>query len=177
MKIYDDPFAFKEGNPKPDGSSEDILTAGKKMYEQMSPETGEFINFMYDNALMDVLSAKGKAAGGYCTEILEYKSPFIFSNFNGTSGDVDVLTHEAGHAFAYYSVRDKMELCDQISPTMESCEVHSMSMEFFAWPWHELFYGSDAVRSRFVHLESALVFCPTARWLTSSSTLSMTRRS
>ena len=140
MKIYDDPFAFKEGNPKPDGSSEDILTAGKKMYEQMSPETGEFINFMYDNALMDVLSAKGKAAGGYCTEILEYKSPFIFSNFNGTSGDVDVLTHEAGHAFAYYSVRDKMELCDQISPTMESCEVHSMSMEFFAWPWHELFY-------------------------------------
>ena len=160
MKIYDDPFAFKEGNPKPDGSSEDILTAGKKMYEQMSPETGEFINFMYDNALMDVLSAKGKAAGGYCTEILEYKSPFIFSNFNGTSGDVDVLTHEAGHAFAYYSVRDKMELCDQISPTMESCEVHSMSMEFFAWPWHELFYGSDAVRSRFVHLESALVFLP-----------------
>lgn len=115
---------------------------------------------MYDNSLMDVLSAKGKAAGGYCTEILEYKSPFIFSNFNGTSGDVDVLTHEAGHAFAYYSVRDKMELCDQISPTMESCEVHSMSMEFFAWPWHELFYGSDAVRSRFVHLESALVFLP-----------------
>ena len=160
MKIYDDPFAFKEGNPKPDGSSDDILAAGKKMYEQMSPETGEFINFMYDNALMDVLSAKGKAAGGYCTEILEYKSPFIFSNFNGTSGDVDVLTHEAGHAFAYYSVRDKMELCDQISPTMESCEVHSMSMEFFAWPWHELFYGSDAVRSRFVHLESALVFLP-----------------
>lgn len=160
MKIYDDLFAFKEGNPKPDGSPQDILAAGKTMYERMSPETGEFINFMYDNALMDVLSAKGKAAGGYCTEILEYKSPFIFSNFNGTSGDVDVLTHEAGHAFAYYSVRDKMELCDQISPTMESCEVHSMSMEFFAWPWHELFYGSDAVRSRFVHLESALVFLP-----------------
>lgn len=160
MKIYDDLFAFKEGNPKPDGSPQDILEAGKTMYERMSPETGEFINFMYDNALMDVLSAKGKAAGGYCTEILEYKSPFIFSNFNGTSGDVDVLTHEAGHAFAYYSVRDKMELCDQLSPTMESCEVHSMSMEFFAWPWHELFYGSDAVRSRFMHLESALVFLP-----------------
>ena len=112
MKIYDDLFAFKEGNPKPDGSPQDILEAGKTMYERMSPETGEFINFMYDNA------------------------------------------------FAYYSVRDKMELCDQLSPTMESCEVHSMSMEFFAWPWHELFYGSDAVRSRFMHLESALVFLP-----------------
>ena len=160
MKIYDDPFAFKEGNPKPDGSSEDILTAGKKMYEQMSPETGEFINFMYDNALMDVLSAKGKAAGGYCTEILEYKSPFIFSNFNGTSGDVDVLTHEAGHAFAYYSVRDKMELCDQISPTMESCEVHSMSMEFFAEPWAEGFFGSDARKFLYSHLSGALTFIP-----------------
>ncbi len=160
MKIYDDVFSFPNGNPRPDGTAQDILAAGKKMYEQMSDETGEFINFMYDNGLMDVLSAKGKAAGGYCTEILEYKSPFIFSNFNGTSGDVDVLTHEAGHAFAYYSVRDKMEISDQLSPTMESCEVHSMSMEFFAWPWHELFYGDDAGRSRFAHLESALVFLP-----------------
>lgn len=147
------------------------------MYEQMSPETGEFINFMYDNALMDVLSAKGKAAGGYCTEILEYKSPFIFSNFNGTSGDVDVLTHEAGHAFAYYSVRDKMELCDQISPTMESCEVHSMSMEFFAWPWHELFTARMPCARDLCILRAHWSFCPTARWSTSSSTLSMTRRS
>ena len=160
MKIYDDPVVFRGGNPKPNGSAQDILAAGRRMYEQMSPQTGEFINFMYDNDLMDVMSAKGKAAGGYCTEILEYKSPFIFSNFNGTSGDVDVLTHEAGHAFAYYSVRDKMEISDQLSPTMESCEVHSMSMEFFAWPWHEMFYGDDAVRSRFMHLESALVFLP-----------------
>lgn len=160
MKIYDDPVVFRGGNPKPNGSAQDILAAGRRMYEQMSPQTGEFINFMYDNDLMDVMSAKGKAAGGYCTEILEYKSPFIFSNFNGTSGDVDVLTHEAGHAFAYYSVRDKMEISDQLSPTMESCEVHSMSMEFFAWPWHDLFYGDDAVRSRFMHLESALVFLP-----------------
>lgn len=160
MKIYDDPFGYRQGNPAPKGTSDDILAAGKKMYEQMSPQTAEFINFMYDNELLDVLSKKGKAAGGYCTEILEYKSPFIFSNFNGTSGDVDVLTHEAGHAFAYYSVRDKMELAEQISPTMESCEVHSMSMEFFAWPWHELFYGEDAQRSRFMHLESTLVFLP-----------------
>lgn len=160
MKIYDDPFGYRQGNPAPKGTSDDILAAGKKMYEQMSPQTAEFINFMYDNELLDVLSKKGKAAGGYCTAILEYKSPFIFSNFNGTSGDVDVLTHEAGHAFAYYCVRDKMELAEQISPTMESCEVHSMSMEFFAWPWHELFYGEDAQRSRFMHLESTLVFLP-----------------
>lgn len=160
MKIYDDPFGYRQGNPTPKGTSDDILAAGKKMYEQMSPQTAEFINFMYDNELLDVLSKKGKAAGGYCTEILEYKSPFIFSNFNGTSGDVDVLTHEAGHAFAYFCVRDKMELAEQISPTMESCEVHSMSMEFFAWPWHELFYGEDAQRSRFMHLESTLVFLP-----------------
>lgn len=160
MKIYDDPFGYKEGNPAPIGTSDDILRAGKQMYESMSKETGEFINFMYDNELMDVMAQKGKAAGGYCTEILDYKAPFIFSNFNGTSGDVDVLTHEAGHAFAYYSVRDKMDLSDQISPTMESCEVHSMSMEFFAWPWHNLFYGDDSDRSRFMHLESALVFLP-----------------
>ncbi len=159
MRIYDDVFSFKEGNPKPMGTPEDIMAAGKQMYEEMSPETGEFINFMYDNELLDVLAKEGKAVGGYCTEFPEYKSPFIFSNFNGTSGDVDVLTHEAGHAFAGYTARD-FEFSANAQPTMESCECHSMSMEFFAWKWLHLFYGDDTPRAKYMHLESALIFIP-----------------
>jgi oligoendopeptidase F len=129
MRIYDDVFSFREGNPKPLGTPDDIMAAGKRMYEEMSPETGEFINFMYDNELLDLVAKEGKAVGGYCTEFPEYKSPFIFSNFNGTSGDVDVLTHEAGHAFAAYTVRN-FEFLENSQPTMESCECHSMAMEF-----------------------------------------------
>ena len=33
--------------------------------------------------------------------------PFIFANFNGTKGDVEVFTHEIGHAFQNWSSRDK----------------------------------------------------------------------
>ncbi len=159
MCIYDDPFSFKEGNPKPMGTPDDIMAAGKQMYEEMSPQTAEFINFMYDNELLDLVAKEGKAVGGYCTEFPEYKAPFIFSNFNGTSGDVDVLTHEAGHAFAGYTTRN-FEFMDTAQPTMESCECHSMSMEFFAWKWLHLFYGDDTDRAKYMHLESALIFIP-----------------
>ncbi len=159
MRLYDDVCKFREGNPKPVGTPEDILAAGKQMYEEMSPETAEFINFMYDNELIDPLAKEGKAVGGYCTELSEYKSPFIFSNFNGTAGDVDVLTHEAGHAFAFYMTRN-FEFEANENPTMESCEVHSMSMEFFAWRWLGLFYGDDTDRAKYMHLESALIFIP-----------------
>jgi M3 family oligoendopeptidase len=159
LKIYDDVFGYKEGNPKPEGTPEQILAAGKQMYDEMSPETKEFIQFMFDNELFDVITKKGKAAGGYCTEFPDFKSPFIFANFNGTSGDVDVLTHEAGHAFAAYLSRD-FELLEYTMPTYEACEVHSMSMEFIAWRWLHLFYGKDTDRAKFMHLESSLVFLP-----------------
>ena len=159
MRIWDDPFKYREGNPKPMGTPNDIMEAGKQMYEEMSQETGEFINFMYNNELLDLVAKEGKAVGGYCTELPEYKAPFIFSNFNGTSGDVDVLTHEAGHAFAAYMTRD-FEFMATAQPTMESCECHSMSMEFFAWKWLDLFYGEDADRAQYMHLESALIFIP-----------------
>ena len=159
MRIYDDVYSFAEGNPKPLGTPDDIMAAGKRMYEEMSPETAEFINFMYDNELLDLVAKDGKAVGGYCTDFPEYKSPFIFSNFNGTSGDVDVLTHEAGHAFASYMTRN-FEFRENSQPTMESCECHSMSMEFFAWKWLHLFYGDDVARAKYMHLESALIFIP-----------------
>ena len=159
LKLYDDSTFYLDGNPKPVGTPEDILAAGKKMYEEMSPEANEFINFMYDSELLDVKAKKGKAVGGYCINFPDYKAPFIFSNFNGTAGDVEVLTHEAGHAFADYIARD-FELEENKNPTMESCETHSMSMEFFAWPWLELFYKDDTKRAKLTHLKGALIFIP-----------------
>ena len=159
LKLYDDSTFYLDGNPKPVGTPEDILAAGKKMYEEMSPEANEFINFMYECELLDVKAKKGKAVGGYCINFPDYKAPFIFSNFNGTAGDVEVLTHEAGHAFADYMVKD-FELEENKNPTMESCETHSMSMEFFAWPWLDLFYKDDTKRAKLTHLKGALIFIP-----------------
>lgn len=159
LKHYDLPFQFKDGNAKPFGTPEEIIQAGQKMYHELSEETKEFIDFMMEHELMDLVSKKGKAGGGYCTYIPSHKSPFIFSNFNGTSGDIDVLTHEAGHAFQVYS-SSHIDTIECQFPTMESAEIHSMSMEFFTWPWMESFFKEQAQKYRYSHLAGALKFIP-----------------
>ncbi|WEG14260.1 M3 family oligoendopeptidase [Pullulanibacillus sp. KACC 23026] len=159
LYYYDEPLNFKSGNAAPKGDSEWIINNGKKMYHELSEETDEFFQFMIDHELMDLVSKKGKAGGGYCTYISDFQSPFIFSNFNGTSGDIDVLTHEAGHAFQVYSSRG-YEVPEYYFPTLEACEIHSMSMEFFTWPWMELFFEEETEKYKFAHLSGALLFIP-----------------
>lgn len=159
MSFADNALDFRSGNPKPCGKPEEILAHGRKFYHELSPETAEFIDMMLDNELMDVLSRTGKAGGGYCTDLLMYKVPFIFANFNGTSDDVETITHEAGHAFAAWTGRDTVPN-GSMSPTYEACEVHSMSMEFFAWPWAEGFFGGDTRKFLYTHLSGALTFIP-----------------
>ena len=160
IMLYDDNIYIKEGNPQPIGSAEEMFANGKKMYEEMSAETGEFIRFMLDHDLFDVIAREGKSNGGYCTELPSYKMPFIFANFDGTSGDVDVLTHEAGHALASYKAMNSGILAELRQGGMETCEVHSMSMEFFAWKWMELFFGDRANDYRHMHLLNAITFLP-----------------
>ncbi|MFT8317867.1 MAG: M3 family oligoendopeptidase [Sporolactobacillus sp.] len=155
---YDEPYYFKTGNAKPQGDADWIIENGRRMYRELSPETGEFFQYMLDHHLMDLLATKGKAGGGYCTYIFDYNAPFIFSNFNGTAADIDVLTHEAGHAFQVYSTKN--ELIDYRWPTFEGAEVHSMSMEFFTWPWMNLFFKEDTEKRKFAHLSEALLFLP-----------------
>ena len=159
LSFADAALEFRSGNPRPQGSAQDILDQGLKFYEELSPETAEFFHAMIDNELLDVLSKEGKAGGGYCTGIADYEVPFIFANFNGTQGDVEVVTHEAGHAFAYWMNRKRVP-SEYAWPSMEACEVHSMSMEFLAWPWAEGFFGGDARKFRYSHLASALTFIP-----------------
>lgn len=159
LKYYDDFLNFTSGNPTPKGEPDWIVEQGKNMYKEMSTETDEFFNYMLNNDLMDLVAKKGKDSGGYCSFISEYKSPFIFSNFNGTSGDVDVLTHEAGHAFQVYRSRNQ-KMPEYVWPTLEACEIHSMSMEFFAWPWMESFFKEDVDKYKFSHLSSSLIFIP-----------------
>lgn len=159
LKFHDENFTFKSGNATPKGPSEWIVENGKKMYEELSAETDAFFHYMLDRHLMDLEAKKGKEAGGYCTYMEDYKSPFIFSNFNGTSDDIDVLTHEAGHAFQKYTSRD-INVPEYGFPTSEAAEIHSMSMEFFTWPWMELFFKEDAEKYRYAHLADALQFLP-----------------
>lgn len=159
LHYYDEAFEFKSGNAAPKGGPEWILENGQRMYKEMAPELDAFFQFMRERELLDLLSKEGKEGGGYCTYISSFQSPFIFANFNGTSHDIDVLTHEAGHAFQVYMSRG-YDIPEYHWPTLEAAEIHSMSMEFLAWPWMELFFKEDTDKYRFAHLAGSLSGIP-----------------
>ena len=159
IKVYDQDFIYPDGNAMPKGTTEEIFAHAKKMYHELSDDTAEFIDFMLKNELFDVLARPGKSAGGYCTSLPKYKSPFIFANFNGTSADIDVFTHEVGHAFATHLAWDISPSALRDYPA-ETAEIHSMAMEFFTWPWMEGFFGEQTEKYYNSHLSGALTFLP-----------------
>ena len=158
-QYYDYNLFFKSGNPMPAGNANYLVEQAQVMYSNLGKEAKEFFEFMTSHELLDLEARAGKAPGGYCTYFPEYKAPFIFSNFNGTSGDVNVLTHEGGHAFQAY-LSSGIKVPEYQSPTLEACEIHSMSMEFFAWPYCDGFFGKDADKYRYHHLSDAIEFLP-----------------
>lgn len=159
-KLYDNDVIIPGGDPVPAGGKAEIFAAAREMYHAMGEETGKFIDMMIDNDAFDVDSRKNKWGGGYCTHFPAYHQPFILANFNGTAGDVDVVTHEAGHAFADYKTAKNPFVVELGVGGMETAETHSMSMEFFAWPYMDKFFGEDAGRYEFMHLLDALSFLP-----------------
>lgn len=160
LEVYDIEYKFKSGNPKPNGSLDELVKAAQRMYSQISSDTKEYFDMMVEDELFDLPTRDNKQLGGYCTGIFDYKAPFIFSNSNGTAGDVDTLTHEAGHAFQAYRTMRKVEIPDLCFPTMESAEIDSMSMEFFAHPYSSYFFGQDCEKYHFMHIADALLFLP-----------------
>ncbi|MBL7127930.1 MAG: M3 family oligoendopeptidase [Ignavibacteria bacterium] len=159
FKYYDDGILFKSGNASPKGTEEWIVETVRKVFKELSPDILEFYDFMLKNELMDLHNRKGKAVGGYCSFLYKYKSPFIFANFNGTEDDVRVLIHEAGHGFQAFCSRD-FEVPEYISPTLEACEIHSMSMEFLTWPWMDMIFNGDTKKFKYYHLNRSLGFLP-----------------
>lgn len=158
--FYDEKRVFPDGNAVPAGDDDFMVSEAAKMYHEMSPETGEFIDFMIRHELMDLKNKPGKASTGYMTDLPSYKAPYVFSCFNQTIFDMQVLTHELGHAFAGYMAMRSQPISDYYSESTDIAEIHSMSMEQFAYPYAERFFGDQADKFRFAHLQEALTFVP-----------------
>ena len=152
---FDSPLNFPNGNPVPLGDTEFCLESTREMFRKLSPETGEFIDFLMDNALYDVKPRDGKRSGGYCMYLSAYRAPFIFANFDGTHENAYIMSHEGGHAFYAYLKREE-KIRERCGYTSEMAETHAMAMEFFVAPYMELFFGSRAEDYRRMHLESAV---------------------
>ncbi len=160
LYLYDNDILIAGGDPDPLGGQAEIFQAAQKMYCAMGEDTRAFFQFMLDTDAFDVEARKNKWGGGYCISFPQYKQPFILANFNGTADDVDVVTHEAGHAFADYRTANNRFATELEVGGMETAETHSMSMEFFAWPYMEGFFGKGADKYRYMHLLTAFSFLP-----------------
>ena len=160
LMFYDEKRVFPDGNAVPAGDDDFMVEEARKMYHKISPETGEFIDFMIEHELMDLKNKPGKAATGYMTFLPDYRAPFVFSNFNQTIFDMQVLTHELGHAFAGYMAMREQPITEYYSESTDIAEIHSMSMEQFSYPYAEAFFGKDADKFRFAHLQEAITFVP-----------------
>ena len=160
LRFYDESLVFPEGNANPIGTMPELVDKAQRMYREMSPETGEFFDFMKEYQLFDLETQPGKQTGGYMTRFPAYKAPFIFSNLNGTDADMDVLTHEAGHAFQGYVSMRCIPVSALCGSTSEINEIHSMSMEHFAYSWMEAFFGDQAEKYKTQHLIGALASIP-----------------
>jgi M3 family oligoendopeptidase len=158
LHAWDEAVHDPRGNPAPLGDHDWMLARAREMFDALG-DLGPFFRQMDAGGFLDLADRKGKAGGGFCTSFPTHGMPFVYANFNGTKGDVEVFTHEMGHAFQNYKSRG-LALTDYLWPTYESAEIHSISLEFLTWPHMERFFGEDAERFRRVHLTESLVFLP-----------------
>jgi M3 family oligoendopeptidase len=159
LYAWDEALVDPKGNPKPDGDYDALVAKANAMFEAMDGRLASFYKQMNEGGFMDLKNRATKAGGGFCTSFPAYGMPYIFANFNGTHHDVDVFTHEMGHAFQNYQSRAQ-PVVDYLWPTSESAEIHSMSLEFLAYPHIEPMFGAETERYRRMHLIGALEFLP-----------------
>lgn len=160
LMAYDEKRVFPDGNAVPVGDEDFMIFQAQKMYHDISPETGEFIDFMIEHELMDLKNRPGKASTGYMTILPDYQAPFVFACLNHTIFDMQVLTHELGHAFAGYMAMREQPLSNYYFSATDIAEIHSMGMEQFAYKYAEMFFGEQADKYRFAHLQEALMLVP-----------------
>ncbi len=127
-----------------------------QIFDKVNPKFGQNLQRMAGLGLLDLESRKGKAPGGYQSELMELRLPFIFMNAVGRDLDVRTLLHESGHAFHTFAMRDKdlpIHYRGEYIP-LEFAEVASQSMEIVGGEHLEgPFYNrEDTLRSRREHL-------------------------
>lgn len=63
------------------------------------PKLGDFAGKAFDKKWIDYDPRAGKRPGGFCTSSPILEESRVFMTYNNTSGDVQTLAHELGHAF------------------------------------------------------------------------------
>lgn len=161
---WDERMYFKDGNAKPAGDIKYLLENAGKMYYGLNDQLGKLYDLMIEFDNIDVYPSVNKISGmGFCTNLAIDKVPFIFANSNGTNSDVDVFTHEFGHAYQQYLSAVNQPLNEYVDMPNDIVEIPSKSMEQFAYKHAEVFFKDDADKYRKSHIlgviEEICSFC------------------
>jgi len=156
------PFQFPPLTPFTDVAELDARSA--VIFHQVDPQLGAYYTEMQHKEMLDLGNRKGKGPGAFCTYYPLAESPFIFGNAVGTHDDVQMLLHEAGHAFHAFEAMGLPYLPQRFTGS-EFAEVASMGMELLAAPYLAADQGGfyspqDAARARAEHLERGILFWP-----------------
>jgi oligoendopeptidase F len=127
---------------KPFTNAEELRSGVLKIYQSIDPRLADMFSVLLRHNLLDLDSRKGKAPGGYQSDLKERGLPFIFMNAAGTSDDVITLLHEGGHSFHTLQTRN-MEWGVYRHPGHEFAEVASMSMELLGAKYFREFYTPE----------------------------------
>lgn len=160
LKYYDLPNLFAAGNPKPAIAADALAGAASLMFQKIFEKDPSFYDVLEVHGFTDLDARKAKSTGGYCETLLDYGIPFIFMNANGLADDVATLIHESGHAYAAIRSVGSSPFVECLSPTLETCEIHSTAMEYLAYPYLEYFFGNRADAFRQLHMTQSLLFLP-----------------
>ena len=66
---YAEKRVFPYGNAIPADGEDFMVRQAQKMYHDLSPGTGEFIDFMIQHELLDLKNKPGKASAGYMSAL------------------------------------------------------------------------------------------------------------
>lgn len=172
LRVWD---AFWFGSPDPSGREplkpyqtiEELNDKIETIFTRVDPQLGGYYHFMRVHDLLDLESRKNKDSGGYMTEFIFTRHPFIFTNAVGTHDNVQTLLHEGGHAFHAFEAAHQPYFQHRAEAwmPMEFAEVASMAMELLAAPYLAADQGGfysreDAARAHADHLEGVILFWP-----------------
>ncbi|MCW2973360.1 MAG: oligoendopeptidase [Thermoleophilia bacterium] len=140
------------------GIDEQLVTAAS-VFASMGEAFGAPFRMLVDEDLIDLPARPGKGTGAFCTSFPFERVPFIFCNSVGSHDDIITLTHEYGHALQGWRSRD-IEPIDLQHPTMEACEIHSMTLELLVLPYCTPFFGDGLAEFSREHVKSTLTVVP-----------------
>ena len=157
---YDEKAVFYGGTARRIGDDEYVIEKARAMYNDISQEAGEFIDYMLTHELFEYKERPGKEAGGYGTMLLSYKAPFVFTHFDGSIADFNVITRDLGEAFVRYKASRTQPIKEYYSATSDVMEIYALSMDQFADSYVEDFFGDDADKYRLYSLQDIITFIP-----------------